>query len=100
MPATLQLCREQLAAHMAAAGMTRQKDLAEAMGMSEPSIYRTVEERYELSGRTIARLLAALPSATFDDLFSVVDEAPKRPKAPFSSLLKTAISTRLVEVAA
>lgn len=91
MPATLRIRRDKLAEHMAAAGMSQQKHLADAMGMSEPSVHRILKER-EIQGRTLARILAALPDATFDDLFEIVDEteARSRIRRPFVTLLRAA----------
>lgn len=90
MPATLRIRRDKLAEAMVAAGMSQQKHLATAMDMSEPSIHRILKER-DIQGKTLARLLAALPDANFYELFEIVDEPEKsRIRTPFQELLRAA----------
>lgn len=97
MPATLRIRRDNLAEAMVAAGMSQQKHLADAMGMSEPSIHRMLNER-AMKAQTLARLLAALPDASFEDLFEIVDEseARSRVREPFPDLLRTAAAQAAV----
>ncbi|MFC7448674.1 helix-turn-helix domain-containing protein [Rhodococcus daqingensis] len=74
MPARIVLRRQQLTKYMTLAGMTRQKDLAEAVGISEASVYRTLEGRNPPGGKFIAGLLAtfAFAGVDFNDLFEIV----------------------------
>ncbi len=74
MPSRIVLRRQQLTKYMTLAGMTRQKDLAEAVGISEVSIYRTLEGRNPPGGKFIAGLLAAFPALDFNDLFEIVTQ--------------------------
>ncbi|WP_139810463.1 XRE family transcriptional regulator [Prescottella equi] len=69
----IRLRRDELEHHMAAAGMTQQKDLAAAMHMSEPAISRALNHGRFGEG-FIAGLLGAFPSLAFEDFFEIVAE--------------------------
>ena len=72
MTSTIRLRREQLAKYLQLAGMTRQKQLAEAIGISEAGVYKTLEGRTGPGEKFIAGSLTAFPMLKFDDLFEVV----------------------------
>lgn len=72
MDATIRLRSGQLAKYRAMAGLTRNRALADAMGLHPTTLARTINGDAELSGRFIAGLLTVFEHLSFDDLFDVV----------------------------
>ncbi len=69
------LRRQQLDKYMTLRGMKTQRQLAEAIGVNETTVYRALEGRSGPGEKFIAGLLAAFSPLTFDDLFEVVADA-------------------------
>lgn len=78
--AHIRLRRKQIDKYMRLAGITKQAQLAEKMGVAEASVCRTLNGRTAPGEKFIAGLLAAFldgngrPTVTFDDIFEVVVE--------------------------
>ncbi len=74
MTAHIRLRREQIDKYMRLAGITKQAQLAEKMGVAEASVCRTLNGRTAPGEKFIAGLLAAFSDLDFNDLFEVVTD--------------------------
>lgn len=72
MDAKIRLRVGQLRKFRAMSQMSRDSDLAAAMGSARQTVTRTVNGNTELSARFIASLLTVFPHLAFDDLFEVL----------------------------
>lgn len=70
-PPTIQIRMENLAIARAAAGLTGNNQLAQAMGVSPAAVSRTLSGQAQLGVAFIAGLLSVFPHVKFGDLFAV-----------------------------
>lgn len=75
MAATIRLRTGQYRKYVAVKGWKNQAEAARAIGVSEPTIGRILNDKRGPGEAFIAGLLAALPELEFNDLFEVVDDA-------------------------
>lgn len=71
MDPTVRLKAGQLSKYRAMAGLTKDTELADRMGLHRSTVIRTISGEAALTGRFIGTLITVFHPLTFDDLFAV-----------------------------